>query len=154
MEHLNEVQISELCNNLDNQSPEQIDHVKTCVRCHTKYNEAIIIHQQLKNLEYHRPSMRFAKNIVELLVQKNKLDNASLLWTRIITGGILVAASLAVFMMIFWFISSFKGEASVQQNIYQWNIIFLTVVGTSWLLYFLDNWLRKNHRIQVGSPED
>ncbi|MDN5212943.1 hypothetical protein QQ020_12830 [Fulvivirgaceae bacterium BMA12] len=149
MEHLTDEQISGLLYDPNKQNLEEINHLKVCESCQLRYNQALRMHEQLKSLEYKRPSMRFAKNIVEIIERNKKLDRTSLFWTRVISGGLLVAVSMALVMIVYWYTSSFEENNSYRLMINQWNLTFLAMAAGFWLLYFFDHWLGRKRRKQV-----
>ncbi len=149
MEHLTDEQISGLLYDSNKQNSEETDHIKVCESCQLRYNQALIMHEQLKSLEYKRPSMRFAKSIVELVEQSKKLDKVSLFWTRVISGGLLVATSMALVIMVYWYASIFEESDSSWLAIHQWNVAFLVMAACFWLLYLFDYWLGRKRRKQV-----
>lgn len=149
MEHLTEEQISELCQNTTPQDPLIHLHLKSCSSCLDLYNQAVSGHEQLQNLEYQRPSMRFSKNIVELIKLNNKLNKASILWNRIIIGSLLAVSLLIVLSLSYQLMSVTDFNDETLSSISNWTMIFFITAVFSWIIYFIDRWLGKNILQQV-----
>lgn len=137
MEHLTKDQINQL---LDGEQADLKVHLESCIQCNEKYKAALDIHCRLAQLDYQRPSMRFAKNIIELIVRREELDKVGRFWIKVIVGGLLSSVGLTVAFTSHWiFISDL--EQGVESIMIKWVGIAIMTILCAWGLYFFDKWL-------------
>lgn len=144
--HLTNDQISTLITENIQDHEEWIAHIHSCKKCKTAYESELEIHKGLKQLEYDRPSMRFARNVLDLIVKRKEADKSYLYWIRFTSRAIITAISLALIMLTYMFIGIYD-MISIDQTqlntIKQWSLIVLLTSTAFWLLYFFDGWLGK-----------
>jgi hypothetical protein len=139
MEHLTGNQINQL---VENEQVDLMAHLDSCESCMVKYQTALEIHQGLKQMDYHSPSMRFAKNIIELISRKEALDKSNRFWVGVVLGCLLLSILIVFVFSSYWIFINALGQG-VTSMLLQWHVIvILTIIG-AWVLYFLDKWMGK-----------
>ena len=149
MQHLSPDQINLIIEEKEITSQEILDHLTICEKCALTYESELALHNELLKLEYHKPSMRFAKNVYELIQKNKSLNKASIFWIRVINFSILGAISLAFVMLIYLFIETsalFTLEENNISTLFRWSVISLFTVSSFWLLYFIERlYVRKDY---------
>lgn len=149
MEHLNSDQINQLIEEGETTNPGWMQHIESCDRCRYKYESVLSIHHGLKQLEYQRPSMRFAKNIIELIEQRELADKSSLFWTRFTSRSLISAMALAVLMLVYMFFKTYPEmqiDAGMITRLSQVSIVTVTTIMTFWIIYLFDKWLGRQYQ--------
>jgi predicted anti-sigma-YlaC factor YlaD len=143
MKHLTKEQISDLIHESLIEHAVLRNHLDSCESCKTKYTRSKTIHLELQKLEYQRPSMRFAKNIIERIEAKIKLDKSKMFWVRSLGFSLIASLSLIIVIMISLGTSEDSSSTNSLSSIYSWSLILLNIAFCSWILYFLDIWFAK-----------
>ncbi|NNF36352.1 MAG: hypothetical protein HKN68_19775 [Saprospiraceae bacterium] len=148
MTHLTDDQIQLLIEG-NYQNERWMVHLDHCHQCRNSYESLNAVHESLSRLEYHQPSMRFAKNIYEFIVRKQQLEQQEKRWIRVIQISIFFSMFL-IFLIGFYFLISSPWELNITENslsnYYTWSIIMLLSTLTLWILYGIDRWYFKNKR--------
>ena len=145
MKHLTEEQIQSYINE-PKKYANLMDHINQCDQCRELYRSYVTIHQDLSSLEYEQPSLRFAKNIYELLVRKQALEQKEKKWIRILQVSIFGSFFLMSFMVFYYLFSStwdIPFSDSSMSVYYRWSIITLLSTVILWILYGFDQWYIK-----------
>ena len=146
MQHLTKDQINSLLLGSVEKQTEWMTHIHECETCRLEYESELAIHQHFSNLTHHQPSLRFAKNIIDLLEKSRKVGLAHRFWSRIITSAIAVA-TVQVFIMLGYLFSQLSQELIFNGNevhrIIGWNITLIGTMISFGLLYGFDKWLRR-----------
>ena len=118
-------------------------HVDQCPQCRSKYDSLLQVHDDLSKLEYEKPSMRFAKNIYEIIIRKQKLEEKEVKWVKIIRIAIFFSVFL-VFALSFYYL--LPSSLTIEMNDsslsawYNWGLVIIMSTIALWLLYGLDQW--------------
>lgn len=142
-EHLSFNELYELIENSSTENKEWWNHINNCKDCNSLYQAELAIHHRLKQIEFERPSMRFAKNIYDLIVNKQQLAKKELFWIRFINWAIFVS----ILMVGLFGLSVLIGEGDLisieEQKLstyLHWSMAIMLSIIVLWILYILDKW--------------
>ena len=140
MKHLSPEQIQMLINESEGLDS-LMRHVEQCMECRGAYESMLDVHQSLSQLSYEKPSMRFAKNIYEIIVRKQELELQETRWTKIIQS-ILFSSVFLILILGFYYFFNNRKEIYISEDslstYYEWSLIIILSTMVLWILHAID----------------
>jgi hypothetical protein len=142
-EHLSINELHDLIDNLSTENKEWWDHINSCEDCNRWYQSELAVHHRLKRIDFERPSMRFAKNIYDLIVKKQLLAKKELFWIRFINWAIMASiliVGICGLSILFGESELITIEDHELSTYFNWGMAVLLSIIVLWILYILDKW--------------
>ena len=142
MKHLTIDQIQAL---IDDPSDKDLwsTHIENCSICREEYKSYLHVHRSLLELEYERPSLRFAKNIFEMISKRQLVARMERKWITIIQSVIFISIFMIILIATYFLLGSaqqidlfpgFTGNTG-------WIFTLFLSICILWILYGIDKYL-------------
>ena len=120
-----------------------ISHVENCAKCKEEYESYLHVHQSLLQLEYERPSLRFARNIFELINERRQLEHKERKWIAIIHMAVIASILIIILYACYYLLGSAKEVDLIPALLGNagWIYVMLSGICIIWILFGLDRLL-------------
>ena len=155
MNHLSDLMIQQIIEDESQIDDVMREHLDKCDLCRQQLVLQKNLLGKLQKLEYDRPSMRFARNIIDLLDKRNQAEKSSIFWTRVLGWGIVSSMSMAIVMFAWWaflLIQNTGINPNLDGHLVDYVVLVLTLVGVAWILHFFDRWLGRRKTFKNSLP--